>query len=106
MRSKEVNESINRLAKAQNSILEATLYSQEQQDEDIKTVLDYISELEEENKTQRGQLNSAFDNGFIHKDKIRDELKEFRDKAKTAKGIELLLLEANVNLLERFLAGK
>ena len=75
-------------------------------EKNIETVLDYISELEEENKTQRGQLNSAFDNGFIHKDKIRDELKEFKDKAKTAKGIELLLLEANINLLERILAGK
>ena len=42
----------------------------------VETLLAYISELEEENLTQRSQLNSAFDNGFIHKDKIRDKIKE------------------------------
>lgn len=42
----------------------------------IKRNFDYClerktKELEEENRIQRGQLNSAFNNGFIHKDKIK-----------------------------------
>ena len=43
----------------------------------IKRNFDYClerktKELEEENRIQRGQLNSAFNNGFIHKDKIKE----------------------------------
>lgn len=35
-----------------------------------------IEELEEENKIYRRQLNSAFDRGFIHKDKIKEIVDE------------------------------
>lgn len=35
-------------------------------------------ELEEENRIQRGQLNSAFDRGFIHKDKLREKAEEYK----------------------------
>lgn len=85
MRSKEVEEAI-------QSFEQYTKIYNDVMSKKFKTVLSYISELEEENKKQRGQLNSAFDNGFIHKDKIRelieeckkegccsDELKEYYD---------------------------
>ena len=49
----------------------------------IETVLNYISELEEENLTQRSQINSAFDNGFIHKDNIRDKIKKIEEDKQT-----------------------
>lgn len=46
--SKEVEEAMERLERAQNDICYATLYSQEEQDKDIETVLNYIKELEKE----------------------------------------------------------
>lgn len=64
MRSKEVSEAIDKLTIAQNNLLEATLYSQEEQDEDIKTVLAYISELEK------------------LPNKIKDKIKFLENKAK------------------------
>lgn len=42
--------------------------------EAIETVLKELKRLQEENSLQRWQLNSAFDNGFIHKDKIREKI--------------------------------
>lgn len=39
-----------------------------------------IEELEEENVIYRKQLNSAFDRGFIHKDKIIREMKNARKR--------------------------
>ena len=46
--SKEVEEAMERLERAQNDICYATLYSQEEQDKDIETVLNYIKELKKE----------------------------------------------------------
>lgn len=93
MRSKEVEEAIDTL---QNCIADYVIgdfcvgkycpMENECKDKDcpfniaIDKVVVYISELEEENQKQRGQLNSAFDNGFIHKEKIRDKIKELEDK--------------------------
>ena len=89
MRSEEVEEAIDML---QNCIADYVIgdfcvgkycpMENECKDKDcpfntaIDKVVAYISELEEENLTQRSQINSAFDNGFIHKDKIRDKIKE------------------------------
>ena len=38
----------------------------------IKNLIQRNKELEEEKVVQRHQLNSAFDNGFIHKDLVRE----------------------------------
>lgn len=43
--------------------------------ETIQRLQKRIEELEEENKIYRRQLNSAFDRGFIHKNKIINLLK-------------------------------
>ena len=37
-------------------------------------------ELRIERNGYRAQVNSAFDNGFIHKDKIREKLEEIKNK--------------------------
>ena len=39
---------------------------------------DKIKKLEEENRLQRSQLNSAFNNGFIPKQKIKDKIEEIK----------------------------
>lgn len=44
----EEKKAIERLTKAQNDIWYATLYSQEQQDEDIKTILNLIEKKDKE----------------------------------------------------------
>ncbi len=43
---------------------------------EMNLVLKELERLQEENRLQKMQLNSAFDNGFIHKDKMRKKLKE------------------------------
>ena len=52
----------------------------------IETVIPEIKRLQKENEElkderngYRTQVNSAFDNGFIHKDKIRDCLEDIED---------------------------
>lgn len=42
----------------------------------IETVLKELERLQEENRQQRWQLNSVFEKGFIHKDKIREKIEE------------------------------
>ena len=91
MRSKEVDDAIKltyeNLNQDKNELIRVIEYKRgdtmkEYLEKEIKrseTLLAYISELDEENKKQRGQLNSAFDNGFIHKDKIRDKIKELEE---------------------------
>ncbi len=37
-------------------------------------------ELEEENRIYKSQLNSAFDNGFISKSKVREKIEEANEK--------------------------
>lgn len=37
----------------------------------IENLINRVKKLEEENRTQRRQLNSVFDRGFIHKDKVK-----------------------------------
>ena len=86
MRSKEVDDAIDNF----NFFNEGEYITREMA-ESKDTVLNYISELEEENLTQRSQINSAFDNGFIHKDKIRDKIKEL-DKLLKDRKIYIRLL--------------
>lgn len=45
----------------------------------IETVLKELERLQEENSIQRTQLNDAFSNGFIHKDKIREKIEEQKE---------------------------
>lgn len=55
-----------------------------------------IKELEEENTLQRRQLNSAFDNGYIHTDKIR---KLIASETINISGFECIALEDLQELL-------
>lgn len=71
MRTKEVKKAI----KSLKNFVNQKYYNGVSADE-MKTVLAYIDELEEKNRIQRCQLNDAFSNGFIHKDIIREKLKE------------------------------
>ena len=41
---------------------------------------DKIKKLEEENRLQRSQLNSAFNNGFIPKQKVKDKINKYIDQ--------------------------
>lgn len=43
---------------------------------------EYIRELEEEKDAYRYQLNSAFNNGFIHKSKIKEKIEEYEQMKK------------------------
>ena len=75
MRSKEVEEKIHMLKSYAGMTHKQTdNQGRPKLDQAIDIVLSYIYELEKENLTQRSQINSAFDNGFIHKDKIRDKI--------------------------------
>ena len=56
-----------------------------------------VKELEEENTLQRRQLNSAFDNGYIHTDKIR---KLIASETINISGFECIALEDLQELLE------
>ena len=56
-----------------------------------------IQELEEENTLQRRQLNSAFDNGYIHTDKIR---KLIANETINISGFECIAVEDLQELLE------
>ena len=56
-----------------------------------------IQELEEENAIQRRQLNSAFDNGYIHTDKIR---KLIANETIDISGFECIAVEDLQELLE------
>lgn len=42
----------------------------------IENILTSYKQLEEERNTYRRQLNNAFDRGFIHKDKVKEKIKE------------------------------
>ena len=44
--------------------------------QNVKKLKTRIKELEEENRIQRRQLNSAFDRGWILKQKVKDKIKE------------------------------
>ena len=46
----------------------------------IAHVVEKIKELEQENRIQRRQLNSAFDRGWIPKQKIKDLLTEIQEE--------------------------
>ena len=56
-----------------------------------------IQELKEENTLQRRQLNSAFDNGYIHTDKIR---KLIANETINISGFECIAVEDLQELLE------
>ena len=44
-----------------------------------------IKELEEENRIQRRQLNSAFDRGWIPKQKVKDKIEELKKEYEDSK---------------------
>lgn len=81
MRTKEVELAIYRLAEVQDNYLKAILYNKEEQDEDIKTVLSYMKELEAKLEfKQFGDLDSLqFENTYLDKQAIRDKIKELED---------------------------
>ena len=52
----------------------------------IRSMLEELDRLQKENEelkternTYRTQVNSAFDKGFIHKDKIREKIEEYKN---------------------------
>lgn len=66
-----------------------------------ETVVDELEkenkELKEENQQQRHQLNSAFSNGFIHKNKVKEKIeviqKRMKEETRTDFLITLKILE-------------
>lgn len=76
---------------------------------DLETLLKEQERLQEENRLQRGQLNSAFDNGFVHKDKIREKLEELQkqyEQALEENSIKSSVLKCQIEILIEFLEGK
>ena len=66
-------------------------------EEQLEIANSRIQELEEENILQRRQLNSAFDNGYIHTDKIR---KLIASETINISGFECIAVEDLEELLE------
>lgn len=73
----DIKGAIERLSKAQNDIWYATLYSQEEQDEDIKILIKGYRELNDQICFLTGYDWKDIQNYFIPKSKV----KEIRDKA-------------------------
>ncbi len=51
----------------------------------VENTLNYIEQLEEERNTYRRQLNDAFSRGFIHKDKIKEQIEWLDNDIKNTK---------------------
>ena len=66
---------------------------------------DKIKKLEEENRLQRSQLNSAFNNGFIPKQKVKDKIEELKlSGGNNGKdNVENLVRELAIEILEELL---
>ena len=65
LNKEEIKKAKERIQNSLNDICFATLYSQEQNDEDEKTLLQYIRQLEQENKqykTNLKKVHNRFDN--------------------------------------------
>ena len=63
----------------------------------IENILKRMQELEQENRIQRRQINSAFDRGWIPKQKVKDLIK---DETINITGFECVALEVLEELLE------
>ena len=63
----------------------------------IAHVVEKIKELEQENRIQRRQLNSAFDRGWIPKEKVKDLIK---NETINISGFECIAVEDLKELLE------
>lgn len=81
----------------------------------LETVLKELKRLQEENNIQRKQLNDAFSNGFIHKDKIREKIEELKMELNNSSetiadcviNLETTMkLENQIYILEELLEGK
>ena len=55
----------------------------DEKNEEIEHLQKENEELKNERNGYRAQVNSAFDNGFIHKDKIREKIEELKHKLKS-----------------------
>lgn len=81
-------------------------YRKKESKADSKELEEAIKYLKEENELQRWQLNSAFDNGFIHKDKIRKKLKELQkqyEEALEENSKKAFILKCQIEILEEVL---
>lgn len=67
---------------------------------EMSLVLKELERLQEENSLQRWQLNSAFDNGFIHKDKIREKIEKLN------KNRDMISGGYTICILKELLEGK
>lgn len=76
--------------------------------EAIETVLKELKRLQEENRQQRWQLNSAFEKGFIHKDKIREKEEELEKEYKEAleeNSTKAFIVKCQIEILKELLEG-
>lgn len=65
-----------------------------------------IKELEEENRLQRSQLNSAFNNGFIQKQKVKDKMEKLNKEIKNSDEIEAIFKIKQQQILQDLLEDK
>ena len=67
-----------------------------------------IKELEQENRIQRRQLNSAFDRGWIPKEKVKDKIEEIKlsGGSNGKDNVENLARELVIEVLEELLEEK
>lgn len=94
----EVEEAKERLKESLDNMLSGLLYSQEDKDKDIKTLLNYIQELEESIYKERelAEAQTTYDINEIWKEKIENrigELKELLLDPQCAKNVEYRIYE-------------
>lgn len=71
-------------------------------------LVERIQELEKENRIQRRQLNSAFDRGWIPKEKVKDKIEEIKlsGGSNGKDNVENLARELVIEVLEELLEEK
>lgn len=101
----EEQKAIERLTKAQNDIWYATLYSQEEQDKDIQTVLNLIQKQQEEIEILKRDFEivdhecSRLEQEDIKKDK---EIEQYQNMLATNDMLHVLECEKKDKIIEQF----
>lgn len=92
----------------------------EKKNKDAKEYADDVWRKQEELRAEKDKLQDELieekqfnvkclklrDEEYINKQVIRDEIKELKEKAKTVQGVDLLILDAKINMLERIIIGE
>ena len=87
----DIEGAIERLSKTQYDIWYATLYSQEEQDEDIKLLLEQYKDLKRANSDLQGEQEQLYDKI----DKLEEENKKYKKLANKNLENEIILREKN-----------